>query len=241
MEVHEPSEDHDRQKLSVNDLCKQRRCVWCGAMYDSQWACISCWLTGSLSPSSRRTTEAFYPHTYPPADLLFMLCGLAIDLWQDQCSGRYGGCPKERQMEESGLAPDGPCTHLITATSYQRTLICQPHTTYSSDSSLCFFPSPDQYINLSHLQTPPLFGFRSKSLSACFPQSLPFPDSFSLYHFLFGFKHFTRDVVIVSTLSPPHPTPTPLLLYRIQINLTHSAYMSLAPCTLICFQAFLFL
>lgn len=120
--------------------CKQRRCVWCGAMYDSQWACISRWLTGSLSPSSRRTTEAFYPHTYPPADSLFMLCGLAMDLWQDQRSGSYSDCPKERQMEASGLAPDSPCTHLITATSYQRTLICQLHTTYSSSSSLCFFP-----------------------------------------------------------------------------------------------------
>lgn len=140
MEVRGPSEDRDRWKLSVNDLCKQRRCVWCGAMYDSQWACIRRWLTGSLSPSSRRTTEAFYPHTYPPADSLFMLCGLAMDLWQDQRSGSYSDCPKERQMEASGLAPDSPCTHLITATSYQRTLICQLHTTYSSSSSLCFFP-----------------------------------------------------------------------------------------------------
>lgn len=132
-----------------------------------------------------------------------------MDLWQDQRSGSYSDCPKERQMEASGLAPDSPCTHLITATSYQRTLICQLHTTYSSSSSLCFFPSPDQYINLSHPQTPPLFGFRSKSLSACFPQSLLFPCSLSLtlslYHFLCGFEPFTHGVVIVSALSTPHP------------------------------------
>lgn len=72
-----------------------------------------------------------------------------------------------------------------------------------------FFPSPDQYINLSHPQTPPLFGFRSKSLSACFPQSLLFPCSLSLtlslYHFLCGFEPFTHGVVIVSALSTPHP------------------------------------
>lgn len=137
-EVSKPYEDRSRWKLSVNGLCKQRRCVWCGAMYESQWACISCWLTGSLSPSSRCTSEASYPSTYLLA--FFMLCGLAMDLWQDQCSGRYSDSPKERQMEESGLASDSTRAHLITAVSYQHTLICQPHTTYSSATSLCFFP-----------------------------------------------------------------------------------------------------
>lgn len=80
------------------------------------------------------------PHTHPPTDSVFMLCGLAMDLWQDQCSGRYSDSPKERQMEESALASDSTRTRLITAVSYQHTLICQPHTTYSSATSLCFFP-----------------------------------------------------------------------------------------------------
>lgn len=90
---------------------------------------------------SRYTVTLQRPPTHLPTDMLFMFCGLAMDLWQDQPSGRDSDCPKERQMEESGLAPDSPLARLITAVSYQCTLICQPHTTYSSASSLCFSPS----------------------------------------------------------------------------------------------------
>lgn len=80
------------------------------------------------------------PSSHPPTDSVFVLCGLAMDLWQDQCSRRYSDSPKERQMEESGLPSDRSRTRLITSASYQHTLICQTHTTYSSATSLCFFP-----------------------------------------------------------------------------------------------------
>lgn len=194
MEVSDSLEGYDRRKLSVNGLCKQWRCVWCGAMYDSQWTCIARWLTGSLSPSSRRTSEVFYSPTYPPADLLFMLCGLAIDLWQDQCLGRYSDCPKERQMEESGLAPDSRCTRLITTVSYQHTLICQPHTSYSSAS--LFFPLQINTLTFLILKLLPSLGF---ALNHC--QLVILHLSVSLYHCLFGFYSFTRGVVAELTLS----------------------------------------
>lgn len=123
----------------------------------ADWQRVSVTLHGELHRSS----------THPllsPADLLFMLCGLATDLWQDQCLGSHSECPKERQIEESGLASDSPCARLITAASYQCFLICQRHTAYSSASSLCFTPL-DQCVNLFHPYTPPLFMFYSKSLS----------------------------------------------------------------------------
>lgn len=69
------------------------------------------------------------PPTHLPPDLFFMLCELAMDHWQDHSSGRYRDCPKERQMEESRLAPDSLRSRLITSLSYQCTLICQPHNT----------------------------------------------------------------------------------------------------------------
>lgn len=63
-DVSKSSEDRNRWKLSLNGLCKQRRCVWCGAVHRSQWACISCWPTGSLARSLWCTSEAFFPSTY---------------------------------------------------------------------------------------------------------------------------------------------------------------------------------
>lgn len=172
-------------------------------MYDSQWACISRWLTGSLSPSSRRTTEAFYPHTYPPADSLFMLCG-RISAQEVTATAL-----KRDKWRRVAWPPTVPA-HIWS----QPRLISAPWSANCTQPTplaprFVFFPSPDQYINLSHPQTPPLFGFRSKSLSACFPQSLLFPCSLSLtlslYHFLCGFEPFTHGVVIVSALSTPHP------------------------------------
>lgn len=155
-------------------------------------------MTGSLSPSSRCTSETSYPPTYPPADLLFMLCGLAMDLWQDQSSGRYSDCPKERQMEQSGLAPDSPRARLITAVSYQRTLICQPHTSYSS---ALFFPLQINTLTFLILKPLPSLGF---ALNHC--QLVFLHLSSSLSRCLFGFYSFTHGVVVASTLSTLLPS-----------------------------------